>query len=155
MEELRKDKIEIRGFGRVQLVDEKTGKIVGDSGWKKNAITQIGFQDYLCALLGSTSGSKQATVLALATQTDAGNSTQTSLLGEFGVRKSANRAVVSSQTLRMTANWATDEATQSTLGAIGAYNTTSGGSVMNALTYATSNKTTDQQLNATLEFRFS
>jgi hypothetical protein len=145
----------VAGFGRVQLVNAKTGKIEGDSGWCKNAITQVGFQDYLVATLGATTGSKQATVLALASQTDAGASTQTSLTGEFGGRKTANRAIVSSQTLRMTANWATDEATQSELGAIGAYNTTSGGSVMNALTYATSQKTTDQQLNATLEFRFS
>ena len=150
-----KEKIEICGFGRVQLVNHKTGRIEGDSGWKRNAITEVGFQDYLVALVGATTGSKQATVLALASQTAAGNSTQTSLTGEFGGRKTASRAIVSSQTLRMTGNWATDEANQSELGAIGAYNTTTGGSVMNALTYATSQKTTDQQLNATLEFRFS
>lgn len=149
------EQMTIRGFGRVQLVNDKTGKIEGDSGWRVNAVTQIGFQDYLAALLGATSGSKQATILCLASQTDAGNSTQTSLIGEFGGRKTASRTVVSSKTMRMTANWATDEATESELGGIGAYNTTSGGSVMNALTYATSQKTTDQQLNATLEFRFS
>lgn len=154
----------IRGYARVQLVNVKTGKVEGDTCKKgckgdclcnPNTVTQIGFQDYLCKLLGNLSGSKQATVLALGTQTAAPSSTQTDIAGEFGGRKSASNSVVSSQTMRMTAQWGTSEATESDLGGIGAYNTTSGGSVMNVRTFATSAKTTDQSLNATMNFAFS
>lgn len=145
----------IRGYARLQLVNHKTGKVEGDSGWKSNIVTQIGFQDYLTRLLGNLANSKQATALALGSQTDVAVSTQTSISGEFGGRKTSSNSVVASQTMRMTANWATDEATEDTLAAIGAYNTTSGGSAMNVLTFATSNKTTQQQLNATLDFAFS
>lgn len=148
------EKMTIRGFGRVQLVNTKTGKIEGDSGWCQNTITQVGFQNYLSRLLGAIAGSVQATVLALGTQTAAPSSTQTSLTGEQTPRKTATNSVVSSQTMRMTANWATDEVNTS-VASIGAYNTTSSGSIMNVLTFASTLKTTDQQLNASLELRFS
>lgn len=147
--------VNIRGYGRVQLIDAKSKEIVGDSGWQQNEITRTGYAYYLCALLGATTGSVQATILALGTQTDAPATTQTSISGEHGDRETATRSVVASQTMRMTAQWDTDVATGSNLGAIGAYNTSSGGSVMNILTFATSAKTTDQQLNATLDFAFS
>jgi hypothetical protein len=148
------EKVKVRGFARVQLVNVKTKKIEGDSGWIGNIITETGYEDYLCNLLGGLAGSSVASVLAVGSQTDTPASTQTSVSGEFGGRKTATRSVVASQTLRMTANWATNEATQSELGGIGAYHTSTGGTVMNVLTYATSQKTTQQQLNATMEFRF-
>jgi hypothetical protein len=154
MHEIPQQTISIRGFGRVQLVNAKTGKIEGDSGWKRNVVTEIGFQDYLSRLLGAIASSKQATVLALGTQTAAPSSTQTSITGEQTPRKTATNSVVSSKTMRMTANWATDEVNTS-IAAIGAYNTTTTGSIANVLTFASTLKTTDQQLNATLEFRFS
>ena len=51
--------LKLRGFFRVHIEDGPTGEIVGDSGWVENLITDNGKQDYLCALLGNTSGSKQ------------------------------------------------------------------------------------------------
>jgi hypothetical protein len=149
------DKISIRGYGRVQLVNKKTGEIEGDSGWHGNDITQIGYQDYLAALLGNTTGSKQISHLAVGTQTDTPASTQTSISGEHGEREAATRTVTASQTLRVTAQWDTDVGNGSDLGGIGAYNTSSGGSIMNVLTFASSGKTTDQQLNATIDFAFA
>jgi len=148
--------IGIRGYGRVRLLNAKTGKIEGDSGWKRNTITETGFEDYLSALLGNIAGSTQALVLALGTQTAAPSSTQTIMVGEE-VRLTTVNAIVASQTLRQTQTWATDEANGVALGSIGAYNITNvgGGSIMNVLTYATSNKTTDQTLAASMEFRFS
>ena len=145
----------VRGFGRVQLVNAKTGKIEGDSGWNRNIITQLGWESFLVKLLAGNAGSSVASVLAVGSQEGAPSSTQTALSGEHGGRKVANRTDVGSQTMRMTANWATDEANGDTLGAIGAYHTSTGGSIMNVLTFATSQKTTSQQLNATLDFRFS
>ncbi len=149
------DQITIKGFGRVQLVDAKTGKIVGDSGWASNTITADGFQDYIVGSIGALSGSSNVTHMQLGTQTDAPSSSQTSLSGEFGARKAVTVSFVANGTLRATANWGTNEATQSTIGAVGLYGTSTGGSIGNVLTVATSNKTTDQQLNATVEWRFS
>jgi len=153
-EEYESDHIRIRGWGRVQLVNAKSGEIEADSGWHGNEITQTGYASYLTALLGATTGSIQATVLAVGTQTDGPATTQTSISGEHGDRVTAARSVVASQTMRMTAQWATDEANVS-VAAIGAYNTTSGGSIMNILTYASTLKTTDQQLNGTIDFAFA
>jgi hypothetical protein len=150
-----KESIRVRGFGRLQLVNVKTGKIEEDSGWQKNAITESGFDDAIVGAIGGIANSSQVTHVQMGTQTDAPASTQTTLSGEFGTRKAATMSLVGNGTLRATANFATDENTQSTIGAIGLYGTSSGGSVLNAITVATSAKTTDQEANATVEWRFS
>jgi hypothetical protein len=148
----------------MQLVDKDTGEIVADSCKRDckdecrchgNVVTQVGYQDYLANLLGALGSSKQVTALALGTQTAAANSTQTSIAGEFGGRKASSNSVVSSQTMRATAQWGTNEATQSELGAVGGYNTTTGGTVMNVITVNTSQKTTQQSLNCTIDYAFS
>ena len=38
-----KQPLKIRGMFRLQIEDGPTGKIVGDSGWKQNQITNLGF----------------------------------------------------------------------------------------------------------------
>lgn len=151
----RKEGIKIKGFGRMQLVNKKTGKIECDSGWHQNTITESGFDDFIVGAMGGIANSSQVTHLQLGTQTTAANSTQTTLSGEFGTRKAASNSLQGNGTMRATANWGTNEATQSNIGAIGAYGTSSGGSICNVLTVSTSAKTTDQQLNCTVEFRFS
>lgn len=151
-----KDTIQIKGFGRVQLVDKKTGKIMGDSGFVRNAITTSGFDDACVGAVGKIAASSQTTHLQLATQTDAPTSSQTALSGEFGTRKSVSSpSLVGDGTLRLTANWGTNEATQSSVGAIGAYGSSAGSSCLNALTFTASAKTTDQELNATVDWQFS
>lgn len=147
--------ISIRGWGRVQLVNVKSGEIEADSGWHGNEITQTGYASYLTALLGATSGSIQATVLAVGSQTDTPATTQTQLSGQLTPRVTATRSVVASQTLRMTAQWATDEANASAVAAIGAHDHLTTGSIMNVLTFASTQKTTDQQLNGTIDFAFA
>lgn len=145
----------VRGYGRVHLVNAKTGEVEGDSGWHENNITQTGYASYLTALLGATNGSIQATVLAVGSQTDTIATTQTTLSGELSPRVTADRTVVASQTLRMTAQWATDEANASAVGAIGAHNHISTGSIMNVLLFTPTAKTTAQQLNGTIDFAFA
>lgn len=147
------DSISIRGFVRTMLIDHKTGKV--EIREVENAITAGGFQNYLVGTVGGIAGSKQITHLQLATQTTAPSSSQTSASGEFEVRKTTTNSFVANGTLRMTAQFATNEATQSTLGGVAAYNTSSGGTAASVATFATSNKTTDQTLNITYEWRFS
>jgi len=150
-----RDEITVRGYGRIQLVNAKTGKIEGDSGWKQNAVTETGFDDAIVGAIGGIAASSQVTHMQLGTQTAAPSSTQTALSGEFGARQATTESLVGNGTLQATASWATNEATQSTIGAVGLYGSSSGSSAFNALTVATSAKTTDQTLNATVQWRFS
>jgi len=153
-----KDMVKVRGFGRVQLLNVKTGKIEGDSGWKRNTVTESGFDDAIVGAIGKITASSQTTHVQMGTQTDAPASTQTTLSGEFGTRvaiASGGTSLVGNGTLRTTVNFATDENTQSTIGAVGLYGSSSGSSCLNVITVATSNKTTDQQANVTVEWRFS
>lgn len=143
----------IRGFVRTELRNVRTGEV--EVNETENAITANGFQNYLVGAVGAIAGSKQVSHVQLATQTTAPSSSQTSASGEFEVRKTTSNSFVANGTLRMTAQYATNEATQSTLGGIAAYNTSSGGTAASVATFATSNKTTDQTLNITYEYRFS
>ena len=147
--------VKVRGIGRVQLVDKETGKIEGDSGWTNNVITESGFDDAIVGAIGGIANSSQVTHMQLGTQTDTAASTQTSLSGEFGSRKATSESLVGNGTLQATANWGTNEATQSTIGAVGLYGSSSGSSCLNVILVSTSNKTTNQQLNATVQWRFS
>lgn len=146
--------VRVRGFYRVMLHDLKSGKKVY-SPWRQNAITANGFQHYICGSIGGVAGSKQISHLQLATQTTAPTSSQESASGEFEARKASTNTFVANGTLRATASWNTNEATQSTLGAVAMYNTSSGGTCGSVATFTTSNKTTDQTLNVTYEWRFS
>jgi hypothetical protein len=150
-----KESISVKGFGRLQWVNVRTGKIDRDTGWGENAITESGFDDAIVGAIGGIAASSQITHLQLGTQTDAAASTQTALSGEFGARKAATNSLVGAGTLQATANWATNEGTESTFGAIGAYGSSSGSSALNVLVTSTSAKTTDQELNATVQWRFS
>lgn len=147
------ESIKIRGFVRTMLIDHKTGKV--EINETENAVTANGFQHYLAGAVGGVAGSKQISHIQLATQTTAPSSSQTSASGEFEARKTTSNSFVANGTLRMTAQFATNEATQSTLGGVAAYNTSSGGTAASVATFATSNKTTDQTLNITYEWRFS
>lgn len=56
---MSKDTLKVRGFMRGQLVDAKTGKIVGDTGWKKIAKKEFPFlvdTNIFCKHIDLTSG---------------------------------------------------------------------------------------------------
>ena len=74
-----------------------------------------------------------------------------------GGGKATTNTFVANGTLRATASWNTNEATQSTLGGVALYNTSTAavGTCGSVATFSTSNKTTDQTLNITYEWRFS
>lgn len=146
--------LKVRGFYRLSLKNLRTGK-EETTPWRENAITADGFQNYIVGPIGAIAGSKTVTHLQVATQTTAPSSSQTSASGEFEARKGTTNSFVANGTLRATASWNTNEATQSTLGAVAIYNTSSGGTCGSVATFSTSNKTTDQTLNITYEWRFS
>lgn len=145
--------LKVRGFVRLQLVN-RDGSIAVDKTIR-NAITANGFQHYIAGTLGAIAGSKQISHMQVATQTAAPTSSQTSASGEFEARKGTTNTFTGNGTMQATAQYATNEATQSTLGAVALYNTSSGGTAACVATFATSNKTTDQTLNITYQIRFS
>ena len=50
------DGLKAKGFFRLQITEE--GKVVGDTGWKKNQVTDMGVYQYLLCNLAASAGSK-------------------------------------------------------------------------------------------------
>lgn len=148
------EQLAIKGFYRLMLHDHKSGRKIY-TRWRKNIITGDGFQNYIVGTSGAIAGSKVVSHMALGTQTAAPVSTQNTVSGEFDARKATTNTFVANGTLRATASWNTNEATQSTLGAVALHNHLTTGTAASVATFATSNKTTDQTLNVTYEWRFS
>jgi len=147
------DSCRVRGFIRVNLHDVKTGKVVGDSGWVENLITDTGFAHYIVGCVGGIANSSQVNYIAVAAQTATPTSTDDNL-GMEQTRKAGSKSFVANGTLRSTASWASNEA-NTTLGTIALYATDTGGSMAAATTFSSSAKTTDQTLSATYDLRFS
>ena len=155
---MAKDHIKLRGFFKVQITEK--GKVVGDSGWCQNTLTNVGFQDYLCALLGNTPGSKQIGYVALGTGT-APNATHATLDGEVGSsteRKAPTVAIVGSKTLRFTATFGSSDsfiAATTNLRNIGLYSNSSGIGLFSGSIYGSSQTATNQDVHTSYEIRFS
>lgn len=151
-----REAIQLRGFYRVQIVDGD--KVVGDSGFYENQVTNLGFNQYLVSALGSISGSKYISHLALGTG-GAPAASDTSLSGEVGTRTAVTAATSSSsKTLRLTATFAAGwhtSASAHNISNIGAFNSSSGGTLFAGNTYASSSCASNQAVNATYDFIFS
>jgi len=161
MEDLGKTKdcVKIHGFFRVNL--EEDGKIVGDSGWQKNQITNDGFLEYLVHTLGASAGSKQIGFVALGTG-GAPAASATVLAGEIMAstqRGAVTYAAVGSTTAQFTATFASSDnflASASNISNIGLFNlTTTDAQLFAGNTYASSSCDTNQNVNVTYQIRFS
>jgi hypothetical protein len=150
--------LNVRGFFRLQIGENENGKeiVVGDSGWRKNEVTNLGFQNYICNLIGGLAGSKQVGMVAIGTGTTPGVA-DTALAGETK-RQTCGNAVVSSKTMRATVAIASGDHPGGTpviqnIGLI--ENTASGGTLMCGNTYTTSTWNSNQGLSATYELQFA
>lgn len=153
------DGMKIKGMFRVHIDDN--GKIVGDSGWRKNQVTDLGFQHYLVESLGSVSGSKYISHIALGTGT-APAAAATVLAGEITAasgRAAVTAAVVASKTLRLTATFVSSQAftASKAIQNIGLFYTSAAttGSIFAGNQYTASNVATNQNVNATYDIVFS
>lgn len=145
-----------RGFFRLQITED--GKVVGDSGWAENQITDLGFNQYLVSTLGAIAGSKQVTHMALGSGTVPG-AAATTLDGEVEKRAGVTAATSSSsKTVRFTATFASSDSfvtnTQN-ISNIGLFNTSAGGTLFAGNTFASSSVATNQQVNSTYDIMFS
>ena len=157
------DTARVAGFFRLNIVDHKDGeaKVVGDSGWCKNLVTNLGFQHYIIETMGGLSGSSVVTAFALGLGTAPG-ATATSLESELAdaaaCRFTMTPTVVSSKTLNMVGTLASNIVTANrTIQNIGVFATTAvtAGSILCGNTYATSQLQTNQSVNVTYQLRFA
>lgn len=108
-----KDGVKVRGFFRVQITEDGKG-VMGDSGWKENAVTYEGIEEYLIKWLTSGTGGLYVQRMALGTGTQPGTG-DTTLNGELfhkstndtvNSRASVSSSIIASQTAQFTAAFA-------------------------------------------------
>ncbi len=150
------DQLKIKGMFRVQLTED--GKVVGDSGWKRNQITNDGFNDYLCKALGAVSGSKQISHLALGTG-GVPAAADTTLAGEVQKRQAVTAATsTSSKTIRFTGTFSSANSfvtATANISNIGLFNSSSTGTLFAGNTFASSSVATNQNVNSTYDIIFT
>ena len=159
---MTKNGIKVKGMFRVQIVEDKNGKptIVGDSGWKTNLVTNLGFNEYLVSAIGSIAGSKYVSHLAIGTG-GAPGAADTTLAGEQSVRQAVTAATSSgSKTVRFTGTFASANSfvtASKNISNIGLFNTSTaaGGTLFAGNTYTSSACATNQNVNATYDIIFA
>ena len=162
-----KDNTKVRGFFRVHI--EEDGKIVGDSGWHENQITNLGFNNFIVSSLGAIAGSSQVTYAALGTG-GAPVATATSLSGEVSTNGSGSvvraavtaatssnsKALVNTATFSSAASFISAAANISNIGLFGVSGpTTASGTLFAGNTYTSSALATNQNVNITYTINFS
>jgi len=151
---IREPLFKIRGMSRLQIVDKKSRKIVGDSGWVKNQITNYGLESCICAApIGAAS--VQAAGMIIGSGTEPASSA-TALDGSNTDQYSAfaQSTVSGSLSARMTQSFDGNASSMATLANIGIL-AASNGSLIAGATFASSSLGTDQDVNASYEFQYS
>lgn len=156
-----KEGLRIKGFFHVQIGErDKDGnlRIVGDSGWSPNTMTNVGIDKGVVTTLAASAGSQLAQSMILGTQTNAVQATQASLSGQgagAGQWRTVNKATVQTGTFRMTATF--DGADwNSNIAAVGVASNTNG-SILSGNTFSggSSSFDTGQTASVTYEWQVS
>jgi hypothetical protein len=163
---MNKTGLQVKGVFRLQITekDEKTGKnkIVGDTGWRKNQVTNVGIDAYLVDAIINNSPIN-VSHMALGTGS-APASNATSQDGEINHnangRQSVTTSVISSRTAQFTGQFASANSfvtASANISNIGLWNTstTEGGTLFAGNTFASSALATNQNVNATYQIRFT
>lgn len=155
--------LKVRGFFRLNIVEEKNGKpvVVGDSGWRENTVVNGGFVSFLQFAIIASAGSKTVTHAALGTGTAPG-AADTTLQGELTDAAACRCAVTTgtsgSKTVNFTFTLASNVITAAkTINNVGLFNgsTTNAGSLFAGNTYTTSALATNQAVNGTYQISFA
>lgn len=147
--------IRVKGMFRVQL--EEDGRIVGDSGWCNNQITNLGFNNFLCANLGKTTGSIGVSHLALGSG-GAPSASDTTLTGEVVKRQAVTVAINSSKTVQFTGTFSSSNSfvtNSQNISNVGLFGTSSSGTLFAGNTYASSTCATNQNVNVSYSINLS
>ncbi len=155
-----RDSVKVRGFFRVNIINPD-GSVAGDSGWRRNQVTNLGFDQYLCQLLGGMAGSKTVSHVALGTG-GAPAASDTTLAGEImssTQRKTVSPSTIASKTVQFTAAFASSASfltATANLSNVGLFNSTATNATLFAgNTYTSSSCATNQSVNVTYQIRFS
>ena len=156
-----KDGMKVCGFFRVQITEDGKG-VMGDSGWMKNQVTNLGIREYLVGWLAAGTG-KSVSHMAIGTGT-APSSAATALDGELADsasgRAAVSSSVVASGTAQFTAGFSSANSfltASKNIANIGLFNTSStgAGTIFAGNTFASSACATNQSINATYQIRFT
>ncbi len=149
--------IRVKGCFRLHIVD-LDGKIVGDSGWVKNQVTNLGFNKFLVSAIGSIAGSLYVSHVGLGTGAGPA-AADTSLGSEVGTRQAVTAATSStSKSVRFTATFAAGWHTSAAafnISSIGLFNSSSGGTVFSGTTYSSSSCASNQAVQITYDLNFT
>jgi len=150
------DGVRVRGFLRGQIVDRKTGKIVGDTGWKENLVTTYGLTA-LALLIAGNAGGKPAVYGSLGTQTDAITAAQTVLSGTANCNsfQALTTSISGTATAQFTCQFGSASQTAATIGAVALHTTNAAGGLIAGQIFTTSQMTTAQDFNLTYQLRFA
>jgi hypothetical protein len=152
----------LKGFARVKV--EKDGKIVGDSGWVQNTITDYGLDD--CIGQGITGGGTQVGFLALgegsAPASDDGTATldQEVMGTDAAAVRQADAGGVTSNSNGVTVQWiasfsSADRDSTFDIANIGLYSGATGTGLMAGTTYSSTNVDTNQDVYASYNWEFA
>lgn len=155
------DMLRVRGFFRIAI--EEDGKIIADSGFQENTVTNEGKRDYLARLLGAIASSKQISHAAVGTggAPAAGDTTLAGELTHAAASRDAVAAATSGSTaVRFTGTFAsatshnTATINISNIGLFQQSNTNTG-TVFAGAAYASSSWATNQSVNYTYDITFT
>jgi hypothetical protein len=153
--------LKIAGFSRVRITEDTPDgpKIVGDSGWGKNQITNLGVRNYLAYSLGSIAASSYVSYAALGSGSEPGAAATTlDLELAENVRDQVTAASNGSTSVRFTGTFASGDnfvtATRN-ISNIGLFRSSTGGTLFAGNTYTGSSCATNQNVNYTYDITFT
>jgi len=150
-----KNTLTVRGFIHAQIIDPKTGKIHGDTGWVENKLTNAGLTS-LANLIGGGAGGYTVGYAIAGTQTAAVDMSQTAVIGSTNSFRAIATATSGTCTQTFTVDFGSASLSAScNVGAIGLHKTNSDGSLVAMQTFATSQWNTNQDFNVTYQLRFA
>lgn len=154
-----KENLGVRGFFRAQ-VEDSSGRIIGDSGWRENQVLNDGITQYILDWLVGNTG-KAVTHMAIGTG-GAPASNATTLAGQVanGKRAAVSTSIISSRTAQFTAAFASADSfltATANISNVGLVNTsaTNLGTFLCGAAFASSAIATNNNLNITYQVRFS
>jgi hypothetical protein len=157
--------IGIGGMYRINIINPD-GTVAGDSGWKKNVITNVGLSDYIMKKFISATGSLTPAYFALGSGNTSLATNATSLPGQIAgsqmVTIGANTASTSrgastdGGTVQMLATFSSNIfGASTTIGIAGLHATSTPGTVMCGGTFASSTVATNQAVNCSYQILFA
>lgn len=155
--------VKVRGFYRIHIEDPKTGKIVGNSGWKQNRITNLGFGQFLVDRMDT--GTVKVLFMAVGEggePAEGATALANEVTGQGGTkgRKAITFSKIASKTAQFVATFGSSDSfvTQTeSISNVGLFEFSSVGSgqIFAGNDYASSTVATNQNVNVTYQIRFT